>query len=251
MNMSEPPISVSDIPKPPIDRLWQISRTPLDAANADELSALGWLASHTELDAGYCVAEAVRLHLAVLCAISSGRTGSVGTEAYRAVEMWAFASRRLGQEKAKLTTRSHAFHARLSSRHREAFEAFERERLLQWAEGARLKSQMIVAAIAFRSGKTAWAAEAAREIANRWRAAVPVRLPGLGDIERAAARWSAQTGSAEQSRLLADRAASLTGTLAPYPEDMPQHWPSDPNRESLLRFGFAATVLPEAILLAR
>lgn len=246
--MSRQPILGSDNPKPPIDHLWRLSRAPFDAAGARDLDALDWLSGYSKNDVAFVVAEAVWRHLLAISALTSEQFIAAEADANVAAALWARTRELVDGEKARLTAHSHAFHARLSSRHAAVFEGFERKRLLQLADGARLKTAMLLAVIAFRGGNKVTAAESAWKIANSWRDRVPIRLPGLAEIENTGAGWLAEIGSAEQAKILSKRAESLNGALAPYPGDALIHWPDSLKRDNLLRFGFAATILTAEIL---
>jgi hypothetical protein len=84
-------------------------------------------------------------------------------------------------------------------------------------------------------------------ISRAWRAGLPVRLPGLRAIELAASAWYAAVGDAVRAEKVAARAATISGVLSPYPEDVPARWPEPLGRVDLLRFSFAAARLPEAV----
>ena len=241
----------SDNPNPPIDQLWQLSKAPFAAATERGLSALNWLSNYGEDDVNFTLAEAVWRHLRAISSIKSAKLADAEVDVNAASVLWMHVYELVNSEKANLTKRSLAFHARLSSRNATAFEAFERRRLLQLAEAARLKTTMLLAVIAFRSGNKFKAAELAWTIAELWRAKVPIRLPGLAEIEKTGAQFFTQIGSIEKSRILMEKAYSLNGALASYPNEMFVHWPEGLSRENVLRFGFAACTLPTEILETR
>jgi hypothetical protein len=251
MNKCEQPILGSDNPTPPIDQLWQLSKAPFGAATAQDLNALDWLSNYGENDVNFILAEAVWRHLRAISLIKSAQLAGAEADVNAASALWTRVYDLINGEKAGLTKRSLAFHARLSSRNATTFETFERKRLLQLVEAARLKTTMLLAVIAFRSGDKLKAAESVWTIAELWRDKVPIRLPGLAEIEKTGAQFFTQIGSIEKSRILMEKAYSLSGALASYPNEMFVHWPEGLSRENVLRFGFAACTLPTEILETR
>ncbi|HUQ36727.1 MAG TPA: hypothetical protein VM144_10170 [Aestuariivirga sp.] len=225
-----------------------MSKAPFAATTERGLSALNWLSNYGEDDVNFILAGAVWRHLRAIWLIKSAKLADAEADVNAASALWTRVYDLINGEKAGLTKRSLAFHARLSSRNSTAFETFERKRLLQLVEAARLKTNMLLAVIAFRSGDKLKAAESVWAIAELWRDKVPIRLPGLAEIEKTGAQFFAQMGSIEKSKILTEKAYSLSGALASYPNEMFVHWPEGLSRENVLRFGFAACILPTEIL---
>jgi hypothetical protein len=238
----------SDNPKLPIDQFWQLSEAPFNEATERDLSTLKWLSNYSVNNANFILEEAVWLHLQTISLIISAQLAHAEFDANAASVLGTRIYELINGEKADLAKRLLAFHARLSSRNATAFEAFERKRLLQLVEGARLKTSMLLAVIALRSDDRVKAAEPMWTISNVWRDKVPIRLPGLAEIEKTGARLLTQIGSIEKSRILIERANSLSGVLASYPSEIFVHWPESLSRENVLRFDFAASTLPADVL---
>ena len=240
--MCASPMSASDWAENPIDCLWRISRSP-GADFPDVLQNPSSLADPLER----AVTGAVAGHLRARAHLARADYVAAVEAASFALPEWDQVTTEIAETDPELVSHAHAFHARLASRHQEAYRAFARKQLLDLAACARKKTESLLAAIAAGEGDPHAAAVALDDISLAWRAGLPGRLPGLRTIELAAAGWYSASGDAAHARQMAARAAAVSGVLSAYPEDAPEHWPKRPSQEELLRFAFAATRLPEAI----
>lgn len=243
MSTSVSPISESEIDQA-VNRLWQ---TRLPGASAERRRLLGPqpLPGATELERS--VLEAVRLHLWSLAALEEGDLSEARSGVPKARGLWDSVERSIESVVPEMAARAHAFHARLASRHPAAYAALARKTLSDCAQGARLKTESIGAAVLAADGDQRGAAEALAEIAARWRRGIPIRLPGLRPIELAAARRFDLSDRPSSAKTLRNLARTICGRHAAYPEEAPQAWPPILRQEDLLRFAFAASRLPAVI----
>jgi hypothetical protein len=243
MSMCASPISVSDAPADPITRLWRASRC---GAAALQLRLLADLPrEHGSLHDA--IIAAVTWHLRARALLALGNLDAAGAEAAAALSAWDNAADAIAAVDPQFAVRAHAFHARLASRHLDAYRNFARRQLLELARTVRLKSETIPAEIAAMRGKAHFAAEALDRISKNWRAYLPTRLPGLRAVEMTAAHHYAAAGDEVRAQELRARAATISGVMSAYPEDEPESWSSRPNQEGLLRFAFAASRLPGSV----
>ncbi len=189
------------------------------------------------------VARAVRAHLAAAIALRSGAVDSARDHADRADGLWAEVAAGVLTEAPQMAARSNAFHMRLAARHGDFYRDLGRKALLQWVDGAALKSRFLSALALHAAGALDKALEAGIALVATWRASLPPRLPGLAVIEDATGLWATQQGRPEVAAEMRDHAAQRAGRLAPWPEDAPRIWAQPRTAEALLRFGFAATPL--------
>jgi hypothetical protein len=189
------------------------------------------------------VARAVRAHLAGVVALRSGAADSARDLADQADGLWAEVAAGMLTDAPQMAARSNAFHMRLAARHGDFYRDLGRKALLQWVEGAALKSRFLSAMALHAGGAPDKALEAGIALSAAWRASLPPRLPGLAVIEDVTGTWAAQQGRPEVAAQMRDHAAQRAGRLAPWPEDAPQIWAQPRSAEALLRFGFAATPL--------
>lgn len=241
--MCASPISASDAPADPIDLLWRASR--VDGA-AEQVRLLIDL-PRTDDPLQAAVAAAVARHLRGRAFLSLAILDAAQAEASAALTAWADVADAIAAADPQIAMRAHAFHARLASRHLDAYKDFARRQLLELAGAARLKSETILAEIAAARDDVRVAAEALDRISQAWRADLPVRLPGLRAVELAAADRYAASGDDVRAWRLRERVATISGVMSAYPEDAPERWPRQRTQESLLRFAFAAARLPATL----
>ena len=241
------PISASDAPVHPIDRLWRASRTD---GPAEQLRLLANLPL-TDAPLQAAIFAAVTQHLRARALLSLTILDVAQAEASEALSAWDNVAVAIGAVDPQMAMCAHAFHARLASRHLNAYRGFARWQLLELARVARLKSETILAEVALARGDTRLAAEALQRISTIWRADLPVRLPGLHAVELAAAHHYAAFSDAAHAQEMRDRAATIAGVMSAYPEDAPESWPLQPSQEGLLRFAFAAARLPASLDISR
>lgn len=234
------PISASDTPADPINLLWRASRT---GGAVEQLRLLADLPQRGDSLQAVTVTAVIR-HLRARACLDLGELDMAQAEASEALAAWDHVAAVIAAVDPQMVLRAHAFHARLASRHVEAYRDFARRQLLELAHCARLKSETILAAIAASRGNAHAAAVALDRIATTWWADLPVRQPGLRAVELAAAAHYAATGDTARAQAMRDRAAKISGVMRAYPEDAPDSWPSQPAQEGLLRFAFAAARLP-------
>jgi len=245
--MCASPISASDAPTDPIGRLWRASRM---AGPSEQLLMLAELPRASDpLQAA--IIPAVARHLRARALLSLAMLDGAQAEASKGLSAWDGVAAAIGSVDPQMAVRAHAFHARLASRHVDAYRDFARRQLLELAAAARLKSESVLAEIAAACGDTRLAAESLRQISTTWRADLPVRLPGLCAIELAAACHYAAIGDAARAQEMRDRAATIAGVMSAYAEDAPEDWPPQPSQEGLLRFAFAAVRLPASLDMSR
>jgi hypothetical protein len=241
--MCASPISASDAPVDPIGRLWRASRM---AAPSEQLLMLADLPRPSDpLQAA--IIPAVARHLRARALLSLAILDGARAEASMGLAAWDGVAAAIGSVDPQMAVRAHAFHARLASRHLDAYRDFARRQLLELAAAARLKSETVLAEIAAASGDTRLAAESLQQVSTMWRADLPVRLPGLRAIELAAACHYAAIGDAPRAQEMRGRAATIAGVMSAYAEDAPDDWPPHPSQEGLLRFAFAAARLPASL----
>ncbi len=241
--MCASPISASDAPADAINRLWQASRIDAVAVQLRLLADLPQLDDTLQA----AVIAAVTWHLRARALLALGKREAARAEASTALSAWDNVAAAIATVDPQMVVRAHAFHARLASRHLDAYRDFARKQLLDLARCVRLKSLAILAEIAAGAGDLGAAAEGLDEISKNWRAALPVRLPGLRAVELAAADHFAAIGDAVRAQGLRDRAATISGVMSAYPQDTPDRWPGQPTQEGLLRFAFAAARLPASL----
>jgi hypothetical protein len=243
MSMCASPISASDAPVGPVNRLWQASRI---ATPAEQLRLLADFPRPDDpLQAA--IVAAVTRHLRARALLSLAILDVAQAEASEALAAWDNVGAVIGAVDPQMAVRAHAFHARLASRHLGAYREFARRQLLELARTVRLKSETILAEIALARGDMHLAAEALQRISTAWRADLPMRLPGLRAVELAAAHHYAAIGDATRAQEMRDRAATITGVMSAYSEEAPETWPPQPSQEGLLRFAFAAARLPVSL----
>ena len=242
--MSGSPISASEAMAGTIDLLWQAS---LVRQVDDRRSTLQALPPIHGTDIQTSVVRSVALHLLALVHLDNGVLQAADITAGEAITAWTAVEQAIAAAEPELAARAHAFHARLAHRSGTAYGALARKQLLEYAGAARLKTEALRAAVASTAGDRSVASEALARTSSAWRGALPLRLPGLRQIELAAARWSREAGRTDLARVMNAQAGMLTGVHAAYPEDAPERWPANPRQDQALRFAFAATPLPEAI----
>ena len=243
MSMSVSHTSASEAPEgvDPVDALWQLRgkmRRGMDVRPelaALDLSSLEGLA----LD----VASSVRDHCRALSSLAAGDLAKASHHSTSAQAGWLEAVWRIEALRPSLTPLANAFHLRLANRHSDDYHALARRTLKEWAVGSKIKSAFTDAVVAAEVGDFKKAAEIATSGATEWRVGIPVRLPGLRDIEVTAARWADRAGDDSLAKLLLNRAGKLTGRMSPYPEDDEAKWSKPRCHEGVMRFGFATTVL--------
>lgn len=239
--MCASPISASEW-EDSINCLWRMSRLPSQAC-------CGWpdgrLRSENVLE--HAVIQAVAWHLCARGHLARAEQVAARKAASAALAAWERVVAEIAGIDPQLVARAHAFHAGLANRHQSAYRAFARKQLSDQAACARLKTESLPAAIMAAEGDLNAAGLHLDGISLAWRAALPVRLPGLRAIELAAAGWLTAGGDVRRARDAAARAATVSGVLSAYPDDAPPHWPRRPTQEELLRFALAATRLPETI----
>lgn len=242
--MSELPISASSRLAAALDELWQASRA------ADAAQRLRLLEMAPPVKAGGFVRGilvAVSRHLCA-CALADLEDIVMARQAAEAaLAGWERLADAIAEVEPQLVARGHAFHAGLASRHRATYRDLARKHLLDLAGCGGMKSRSIRATVLAMAGDRQAAAEDLDAAARSWRATLPIRMPGLREIELAAAGWYEQVGQGGPAHALRARAASLSGVLSPYPEDGPEVWRCRPTQEALLRFACAAARLPDAI----
>jgi hypothetical protein len=143
------------------------------------------------------VARAVRAHLAAAIALRSGAVDSARDHADRADGLWAEVAAGVLTEAPQMAARSNAFHMRLAARHGDFYRDLGRKALLQWVDGAALKSRFLSALALHAAGAPDKALEAGIALVATWRASLPPRLPGLAVIEDATGLWATQQGRPE------------------------------------------------------
>jgi hypothetical protein len=136
---------------------------------------------------------------------------------------------------------------RLASKYADYYRGFEENALIEWVSTSRMRSQFLEAIAMSRSGDFAAAAEMANNLSERWRSEMPIRMPGLLEIERVGSAWAETASRPSLSQSLALRASELTDRLAPYPDDDPTIWLPFRTPEQVVRFGFAAAVFPQRV----
>jgi hypothetical protein len=245
--MCELPILGSDVTDS-IYRLWQISQ--MNAA-ADQLHLLNESTRPADNLLTRAVVLAVRQHLRARALLALRKFDAAREAATAAVSAWDQVAAEIAASDPQLVAQGHAFHARLADRNKSAFRNLARKQLTDLVRCARMKTQSIIAAIAAEIGDLGSAAEALDALAQAWRKDLPIRLPGLREIELAASFWYQVAGDVERADAARQRASSITGVLNPYPEDTPESWPSRPTQEQLLRLAFAVARLPRLVLVSR
>jgi hypothetical protein len=140
------------------------------------------------------VARAVRAHLAGVVALRSGAADSARDLADQADGLWAEVAAGMLTDAPQMAARSNAFHMRLAARHGDFYRDLGRKALLQWVEGAALKSRFLSAMALHAGGAPDKALEAGIALSAAWRASLPPRLPGLAVIEDVTGTWAAQQG---------------------------------------------------------
>lgn len=248
MSMCESPISASDRTVAAIDRLWRVSR--LETAG-EQLRLLDDMALSADNSLTQAVMLAVGGHLRARALLGLKDFDAAHAAAGVALLAWKLVLAELAAIDPQMVARAHAFHARLANRHQTAYRDFARKQLLDLAHCARLKTQSISAAIKAGQGDFRHAADALNTLALFWRTNLPVRLPGLREMELAAAAWFRDSGNRERAVVLRERARSVSGGFSAYPEDAPEAWPKHPSQEELLRFAFAAARLPDQMRVSR
>jgi hypothetical protein len=238
--MCASPISASDVLADPINRLWRASRVDGAAEQAQLLDDVRRPDDFLEA----AIVAAVARHLRARALLSMGKLEAAQAKASETLSAWDNVAAVIAAVDPQMTVRAHAFHARLASRHLDAYRDFARRQLLDLARTARLKSEIIPAEIAATLGDARFAAEALDRISKTWRADLAARLPGLRAVEMTAAKRYAAAGDEMRAQELRDRALTIFGVMSAYPEDAPESWPSQLNQEGLLRFAFAASRLP-------
>lgn len=247
MSMCASPISASDAPADPVNRLWRASRI---ATPAEQLRLLAdFPRPDNPLQAA--IVAAVTRHLRARALLSLAIFDVAQAEASEALAAWDNVGAAIGAVAPQMAVRAHAFHARLASRHVDAYRDFARQQLLELASVARLKSEVILAEIAAVRGDARLAAEGLQRVSTAWRTDQPVRLPGLREIEARAARYFEMAGDAARAQEMRGRAATVAGVMSAYPEDAPEGWPPQLTQEGLLRFAFAAVRLPTSLDMAQ
>ncbi|MBX5204116.1 hypothetical protein [Rhizobium sp. NZLR1] len=245
--MSESHISVSNPDyEDTIGLLWKLSDRA--RSGVDIRSALGRvrLDGLSKLETEVCLA--VRSHLGAIAKLTDGvsedeaRTG--------AFSRWDVVLAEVQHMRASLTPQAHAFHMRLASKYAEYYRGFEEKSLTQWVNASRLKSAFADAVAIYRHGDLEGAAGAVARLSHQWRESLPIRLPGLREIEQAGHAWAARAGNSPLADKLAANADELTGRLSPYAEDDVSVWSAPRTTEQVVRFGFAATILPPKTLLS-
>lgn len=240
--MCASPISASDTSADPLNLLWRASRTD---APAEQLRLLAEVPQPGDPLQAAIVAAVMR-HLRARALLSLTILDVAQAEASAALSAWDSVTDAIAAVDPQVAMRAHAFHARLASRHLDAYRDFARRQLLELAAATRLKGETILAEIAAH-GDAGLAARSLDRISQAWRAALPVRLPGLRAVELAAAHHYTAAGDAPHAREMEGRAATIAGVMSAYPEDAPESWPRQPTQEGLLRFAFAAARLPATL----
>jgi hypothetical protein len=193
------------------------------------------------------IVVAVMRHLRARALLSLAILDVAQAEASATLSAWNDVTDVIVAIDPQVAMRAHAFHARLASRHLDAYRDFARRQLLELAGATRLKSETILAEIAAAHGDAGLAARSLDRISQAWRAELPVRLPGLRAVELAAAHHYTAAGDDPHAREMEGRAATVAGVMSAYPEDAPESWPRQPAQEGLLRFAFAAARLPATL----
>lgn len=232
------PISASDWRDDPINCLWRMSRLP-DCELPGSPAVDGTLEK--------AVVQAVAHHLRARTCARHKDHATARKAARAALAAWRRATAGLEAINPPTVVRAHAHHARLASRQGAAFRELARKQLLELAGCARLKTESVIAAIAAIEERPHEAATQLDAISRSWRSGLPIRLPGLRTIELAAADWYRAGGDVMRARVMAERAATVSGVLSAYPEDRPVEWSKQPGLEELLRFAFAACRLADPV----
>ncbi|MGO7018594.1 hypothetical protein [Rhizobium leguminosarum] len=193
------------------------------------------------------VCSAVKSHLMAVARLQRGGEELGAANWADPLPEWDAVLSEVEHETASLTPRSHAFHMRLARKYADYYRGFETKALVEWVSTSRMRSEFLAAIAISRTGDLSRAAEMADDISERWRRDMPVRMPGLLEIERAGSSWADVAQKSSLSQRLADRAHQLTDRLAPYPDDEPSTWQEFRTREQIVRFGFAATVFPQRV----
>ena len=207
--MCASPISASDVPADPINRLWRASR--VDGA-AEQTQLVADVQRPDDLLEAAIVAAVAR-HLGARALLSMGKLEAAQAEASETLSAWDNVAAVIAAVDPQMTVRAHAFHARLASRHLDAYRDFARRQLLDLARTARLKSEIIPAEIAATLGDARFAAEALDRISKTWRADLAARLPGLRAVEMTAAGRYAAAGDEVRAQELHARAATISGVI--------------------------------------
>jgi len=190
------------------------------------------------------VAVAAHAHLKALDALEDSRTAAARQFIAAAGAGWEAAGNRLAHIAPQAAGGVHSFHARLKARHAASFEALERQQILKWLTAARFRSQAVEATIRWQAGEREAAVAQLTEIAARWRAGLPVRLPGLDWIEKALVAGCRGLGRTTEAEAAATRLARFSGRMMPFEEDLPEQWARARDAAGIIRFGFATTRLP-------
>jgi len=245
MSMSELPTSVFD-PFSCAILLWGESVQVL--AGTGSLERLGAIDVGCSRTLEEKILKAVQAHLAASLRLETKVSGAGADQWADPLPEWDAVSSAIEQSTASLTPRSHAFHMRLASKYADYYRGFEQKALVQWVTASKMKSEFLTAIALSRFGNFGDAASLAGDLSDRWRTGTPIRLPGLLQIERAGSAWAEMASQRALAQLLGERAGQLTDRLAPYPDDDPSVWEGLRTPEQIVRFGFAAAVLPPKVL---
>ena len=125
--MCASPISASDAPADPIGRLWRASRM---AGPSEQLLMLAELPRASDpLQAA--IIPAVARHLRARALLSLAMLDGAQAEASKGLSAWDGVAAAIGSVDPQMAVRAHAFHARLASRHLDAYRDFARRQLLE------------------------------------------------------------------------------------------------------------------------
>lgn len=244
--MSVLPISGSDASRfDSLQRLWSLSAEVREGHDvSDRLRALS-LEDLTSIERKTGLVVQRHLHIAGRLANSI----DVPEQEFPALlGMWDEVIAELRKEGSKLTPRSHAFHMRLASKYGDYYRSFEQKLVEELIQAARSKSEFLGAVAVAQNGEAMRAAHIAEAISQYWRENLPVRLPGLYYIERTAAAWALTGGDTHFSEALSHRASEANNPLKAAYEDDDLILAIPPRKlEVTMRFGFAASVVPNSL----
>ena len=249
--MSVSPTSVSENAARPdaLEQLWAACLSARERRTAAH--SLKDIAEVGQSPLETAAAACVTLHLSAYFALSGGCADDVIDGAEKAMGAWAALRAADEVVHPNLTPRSHAFHMRLASKHADFYHDVERRSLLGWVDAAQLKSRFLLALALEGVGRRKDALAEAVSISNEWRETAPIRLSGLKAIESWVSKLAYAGGDSSLARDMSDRATSLSGVHAPYPDDTPDRWGRPRQTEGILRFVFAATPIDPICLTAQ
>ncbi|MFC4625225.1 hypothetical protein ACFO1V_08320 [Daeguia caeni] len=243
--MSASPISASDISPAPdiVQQLWLLGRALLRGETIHAPISAGRAASALPAFEQAVVAY-VAVHLDCVVALQARKAAQALQLAKTARVRWqSLMDQHLLGDKV-LVAPSNAFHMRLAKKYPDFYKSIETENLLKWAYGAGLKTGFLAALAEAENGDLQLALDLASDVADQWRARGLTRLAGLAIVENACADWARRLNKADMASEFSSRAPALTGRNAPYLDDEPTLWQTRRTPETILRFAFAATILP-------